>query len=201
MRRTALRKASLAPSPRAMSVAVRDGITFASVVMAGASRSSSSWISFAKLSTSPFRAATAYGSGVKTACSWFRGWAFSSLTTPTLAHRVCARTSASTPGWERIVWSSRSFAIFARSARTLSPSSPTSAATFHTNDHTGRLAGSWASRTASLLKSVIASRRRRSSSRFGGSAAEAPRTRRWIPAESRPRTSRRSSAFNARFRS
>ena len=113
---------------------------------------------------------------------------------PTLAHRVWPSTVTSASSPASASWRSSSARMAERNAAVLSPSSPISAAALYTNaSSVAQRPDRAASRRAD--RSRAASTRRRTA----GSPRSRPcrRTRRWRPAESRPRTSSRSSADNA----
>ena len=126
--------------------------------------------------------------------SWLSGCALASEMMPTLAQRVCPSTTAvgRRPTTARAA-AGRRRAIAARSARVLSPSSPISAAALYTN-------AEWPSAVArtEYVNNGVGPSRDQPARRPGRRGRARDRyERRARPAESRPRTSSRSSAENA----
>ena len=171
-------------------------MTFASVVIGSAICNPLRTLMSAWLSTSPFSAASMYGAAeLPPTSSLFTGCAFGSEMMPTLAQRVCPRIDTRAFGWLTSNRNSASLATVVRIARVLSPSSPISAAALYTNDH-ARLPAP--TRTEPFVNS--ASSRRPASNgatRLSVASRPWPHTNTFTPAESRPRTSMRSSAENA----
>ncbi len=166
------------------------GTTLASVVISGATLRASATTRSTWLSTSPFWTAVTTPDGSPSARVESSGCALGSEMRPTLAQRVWPSSDPSTAGAARARASSPSAARAPRSAAVLSPSSPISAATFTTK------ARPPPSRTRTLPVRCRGSAVRATTA---GSAGSRPWSQRvsWRPAESRPRTSRRSIADRA----
>ena len=173
------------------------GITFASVVIGSAILSPLRTLISAWLSTSPLSAETKYGMAASTSISsLLTGCAFASEIMPTLAHLVCPKTDNLAPGWLTNKRSSASPATACRIARVLSPSSPISAAALYTNDQALAPASAPAPMRTEPDVNKLSSSRPLSKGLTRASLASSPwpHTNKLMPAESRPRTSMRSSA-------
>ena len=180
-------------APAAFLRATTVGITFASVVIGSAILSPLRTLISAWLSTSPLSAETKYGIAASTSISsLLTGCAFASEIMPTLAHLVCPKTDNLAPGWLTNKRSSASPATACRIARVLSPSSPISAAALYTNDQALAPAPT---RTEPDVNKLSSSRPlSRGLTRASLASSPCPHTSKLMPAESRPRTSIRSSA-------